>query len=96
MGSRPNSSIFSEGRVAKGLPSPYLSVEEAVEKRREEALERDEEGGEETPDGEVDEALVVRGGHHLEAVGNAQQGLQDDRGLHGLTEIMKHASYVCT
>ena len=90
------STFFKQGHPRKNDISPeffghffrrfnaHLSVEETVEKGREEALKRHEEGGEEAPEGKVPQALVVRRGHHLKAVGDAQQRLQNDGGLHGL------------
>ena len=60
----------------------YLSVEKAVEQGREEALKGDQERRDEAPGGEVGKVLVVRRGHHLEAVGDPEQGLQHDGRLH--------------
>ena len=49
----------------------HLAIEETVEESGEEPLEWSEEGREEAPEGKVAHALVVRRGHHLEAVGDA-------------------------
>lgn len=63
---------------------PHLSVQEAVEEGGKEALERDQEGGEVAPDAKVEDALVVGSCHHLDAVGDPQQWLQDNGCSDGL------------
>ena len=87
----PPLSLLSLSHLIHSLIEKYLLVAEEVHAGDEHALEGVEEVGGERPEGEEDPGPPERvRPHHVQDVGDAEQGEQEQQGLEGLSERYIH------